>query len=159
MAWGHILSVFKHYSNVFFKYLILPEASIKCSQYSYYILLWSLPQNVFWKQLGMLYCMALIESSLKVYRLNSEKETAARQPCCSVHSHYWWLHHRTVWALQRCTFACTQSRYFFLLPAFLLPSVSVPFSTMFISHLSFILETSRNMHRSRATDLGSCIKK
>lgn len=37
VAWGQSQSVFKHFSNVLFKYLMLPEASIKCSQCFHYI--------------------------------------------------------------------------------------------------------------------------
>lgn len=36
-AWGQTQSIFKHFSNIFFKYLTLPEASIKCSQWFHYI--------------------------------------------------------------------------------------------------------------------------
>ena len=37
VAWGQTQSVLKHSSNVFFKYLVLPEASTKCSQRFHYI--------------------------------------------------------------------------------------------------------------------------
>lgn len=37
MARGQTQSVFKHFTNVFFKYLTLPEASMKCSQCFHYI--------------------------------------------------------------------------------------------------------------------------
>lgn len=37
VPWGQTQSVFRHFSNVFFKYLTLPEASVKCSQCFHYV--------------------------------------------------------------------------------------------------------------------------
>lgn len=37
VARGQTQSIFKHFSNIFFKYLVLPEASIKSSQCFQYI--------------------------------------------------------------------------------------------------------------------------
>lgn len=94
VALGQTQSVPKHFSNVFFKYLT-SRSCYKMLPMLFTILLWSLPQNVFWKQPRMFYCMALIGGSLKVHRLNSEKDL-----CCFPALFFWALPLQTASSLR-----------------------------------------------------------